>query len=129
MAKNFVSNKDETVRMFQNNFLENLSRIHFSVPLFIFLPAVGYLMFQAIAVYHLPALTIAAFFVLGLFVWTFMEYILHRFLFHWKPPGKIGERLHFVFHGVHHDYPSDSKVRSMLVLFSADLLSATCFMI
>lgn len=128
MAKNFVSNKDETVRMFQNDFLENLSRIHFSVPLFIFVPVIGYFFYQSIAVFHLPFLSIIGFLLFGLFVWTFTEYVLHRFLFHWKPPGKIGERLHFVFHGVHHDYPSDSKRLVMVPTVSIPLATLFYFM-
>jgi 4-hydroxysphinganine ceramide fatty acyl 2-hydroxylase len=23
--------------------------------------------------------------------------------------SKLGEKIHFIFHGVHHDYPSDSR--------------------
>jgi sterol desaturase/sphingolipid hydroxylase (fatty acid hydroxylase superfamily) len=48
-------------------------------------------------------------FVLGLFVWTLTEYLLHRFVFHFEPTSEFGKRLHFMTHGVHHDYPSDSK--------------------
>jgi sterol desaturase/sphingolipid hydroxylase (fatty acid hydroxylase superfamily) len=47
--------------------------------------------------------------ILGLIVWTFAEYMLHRFIFHYKPNSHLGERIHFIFHGVHHDYPSDSR--------------------
>ncbi|MFN0014099.1 MAG: sterol desaturase family protein [Saprospiraceae bacterium] len=43
----------------------------------------------------------------GLFCWTLVEYLLHRFLFHFMPSSKFGQRLHFIFHGVHHDYPND----------------------
>lgn len=128
MAKNFVSNKDETVRMFRNNFLEGLSRIHFSVPLFIFLPVVGYFLYRAVAVSHMSLLSIVGYFALGLFVWTFTEYVLHRFLFHWQPPGKIGERIHFVFHGVHHDYPSDSKRLVMVPTVSIPLATLFYFL-
>ena len=51
MPKNFVSNKDETVRMFDNNFLEACSKVHFTVPLFVYIPVIiaflyrGYLPF------------------------------------------------------------------------------------
>jgi sterol desaturase/sphingolipid hydroxylase (fatty acid hydroxylase superfamily) len=47
---------------------------------------------------------------LGIFVWTFVEYIMHRFVFHYAPANKPwAQRIHFIFHGVHHDYPSDAK--------------------
>jgi 4-hydroxysphinganine ceramide fatty acyl 2-hydroxylase len=48
-------------------------------------------------------------FVLGVFVWTLTEYLLHRFVFHYQPTSEFGKRIHFMTHGVHHDYPSDSK--------------------
>ncbi len=125
MAKNFISNKDETVRMFRNSFLENFSRIHYSVPLFIFLPVIFFFGYRSVFELHLSALNMVLYFLLGVFVWTFTEYVLHRFLFHWKPPGKIGERMHFVFHGVHHDYPSDSK--RLVMVPSVSIPLATLF--
>lgn len=108
MKKNYVSNSSESVRMFRNNFLENLSKIHFSVPLFIYVPVVIYFTYQAfINQVSLGAYT--AYFALGVFVWTGTEYFLHRYIFHFVPGSKWGLRLHFIFHGVHHDYPKDAK--------------------
>ncbi len=128
MAKNFISNKDETVRMFKNNFLEKLSHIHYSVPLYIFLPVIGYFFYDAFVVSQLSVLWIAGYFALGLFIWTLTEYVLHRFVFHWMPPGKIGARLHFIFHGVHHDYPSDSKRLVMVPTVSIPLSALFYFL-
>ena len=128
MAKNFISNKDETVRMFKNNFLEKLSHIHYSVPLYIFLPVIAYFIYDAFVVSQLSLLVIAAYFGFGLFIWTLTEYVLHRFVFHWMPPGKIGARLHFIFHGVHHDYPSDSKRLVMVPTVSIPLSALFYFL-
>src|SRR5690606_20289908 len=44
----------------------------------------------------------------GMAFWSFTEYMLHRFVFHYHPKSKIGQRIHFIAHGVHHDYPNDS---------------------
>ncbi|MCL6494113.1 MAG: sterol desaturase family protein [Ignavibacterium sp.] len=109
MPKNFVSNKDETVRMFKNDFLEALSRVHPSVPVIIYLPVILYTLYISVADYSLQFLTIVALFIFGLFIWTITEYVLHRFVFHFKPKSQFGEKIHFIFHGVHHDYPSDSR--------------------
>jgi len=120
MAKNFVSNKDECVRMFRNDFLESLSRVHFTVPLIIFVPVILYFVYQSVA----DRLGIGSILLLiagGLFIWTLTEYVLHRFVFHWLPPGKLGQRIHFIFHGVHHDYPSDSKRLVMVPTVSIPL--------
>ena len=101
----FVSNSQTSERMFKARWMEALSKVHFTVPLFLFLPIVGYCLWLAFA--QLSVGIVGAWFVGGLFVWTFVEYILHRFVFHWQPPGEIGARLHFIFHGVHHDFPND----------------------
>ena len=109
MPKNYVSNKDETVRMFENDFLETLSRVHWTVPLWLFIPIILFLLYEGFYVFSLSFLRSIFLIVSGLFVWTFTEYSLHRFVFHFKPKSNWGKRLHFIVHGVHHDYPKDSK--------------------
>ena len=109
MAKNYISNKDETVRMFKSNFFEALSKVHFTVPLCIFLPIILYFLHRSVFIFQLQVITILSLIVVGLFVWSLTEYTLHRFLFHFVPKSEIGKRIHFIFHGVHHDYPNDSK--------------------
>ena len=109
MAKNFVSNKDETVRMFESDFLEAFSRVHFTVPIIIYVPVIAYLLYLSIAVYYLAALTIVGLFLAGIAFWSLTEYLLHRFIFHFPAKSEFGKKIHFIFHGVHHDYPSDSK--------------------
>ncbi len=109
MAKKFVSNKDETVRMFKSDFMESLSRVHPSVPLIIFVPVILYMLYLSIFDFKIGALSIMGLVVFGLFIWTITEYLLHRFVFHLQLKGELGARIHFIFHGVHHDYPSDSR--------------------
>ena len=102
-SSGYVSNQVESVRMFKASWMEALSKIHFSVPLFVYIPVIVWFLFQAQG----NEWGILGLFISGLFVWTLTEYVLHRFIFHWVPPGKWGERLHFIWHGVHHDYPND----------------------
>ncbi|MDB5139488.1 MAG: fatty acid hydroxylase [Mucilaginibacter sp.] len=110
MKKNYVSNSQESVRMFKSDLFENLSKVHFTVPLFIFVPVIIFCAYKALFQMPIGIVTFIELFFLGLFVWTFVEYIMHRFVFHYMPPDKPwAMRLHFIFHGVHHDYPSDAK--------------------
>lgn len=108
MKKLFVSNSRESTRMFKSNFLESLSKVHYSVPLFIYIPVIVYFSWRALAVMHVSALEFILSFAAGLVFWTLTEYVLHRFVFHFVPKSAWGQRLHFLFHGVHHDYPSDA---------------------
>ena len=109
MKKNYISNKDESARMFKSSFLEAFTKVHWSVPLFIFIPFIGYLFYS---IWISGALSIGSsllWMLAGLFVWSVTEYVLHRFIFHQELPGKLGARIHFIVHGVHHDYPNDSR--------------------
>ncbi len=109
MAKQYVSNKDETVRLFKSDFLEFLSRTHWSVPLFIFVPVAVYCLYQSIAVLNFSIPAVIGWAIIGLVLWTATEYFMHRFVFHFEPLGPWTAKIHFLLHGVHHDYPMDSK--------------------
>lgn len=109
MSKNYVSNSRESSRMFKSNFLESLSKVHYSVPLFIFLPVIFYFTWKAFVPGEMSILKYIGFYSGGLFIWSLTEYVMHRFVFHFTPHGKLMERIHFIFHGVHHDYPNDAK--------------------
>ncbi len=109
MRKLYVSNKDESVRLFKYNWMEFFSKVHYSVPLIIFIPVIGWFLYLSTMSAELSWWSIGVMYVLGLVVWTLVEYALHRFIFHFEPKSKLGEQIHFLFHGVHHDYPNDSK--------------------
>ena len=109
MTKLYVSNKDETARMFKSDFLEFFSKVHWTVPLFIYVPVIGFLFYYSIANYKLPALQMLELILAGAIVWTFTEYMLHRFVFHFHATSDLGKRITFMFHGVHHAYPNDTK--------------------
>ncbi len=94
--------------MFDNDFLEWFSHIHPATPIVLFMPLVGFLLWYSMSVSALSVGLVALLFAFGMFLWTFMEYILHRFVFHYQPKSSWGQRLHFVMHGVHHDFPSDA---------------------
>ncbi|HEU4552322.1 MAG TPA: sterol desaturase family protein [Chitinophaga sp.] len=107
MKKNYVSNSEESVRMFKAGWMEALSKVHFTVPLILYVPVILYCIWHAFAVAGMGILSFIGCFAAGLFLWTITEYIMHRWVFHYIPKSKWGLRLHFIFHGVHHDYPND----------------------
>jgi len=109
MKKNFISNSSESIRMFKNDLFENLSKVHYFVPLIVYVPIIGFLVWKSFTDVHMDFLHFIGWAVIGLFLWTITEYIMHRWVFHFYPKSKIGKRIHFIFHGVHHDYPNDAK--------------------
>jgi sterol desaturase/sphingolipid hydroxylase (fatty acid hydroxylase superfamily) len=98
---------EEPIRLFKSNFMEFFTHIHPAIVALIWLPIILYFFISAI-IDHVPGTSWAYIplgFVAGLLVWTFMEYSLHRFLFHFKPKSPLQERISFLFHGVHHAQP------------------------
>jgi sterol desaturase/sphingolipid hydroxylase (fatty acid hydroxylase superfamily) len=99
--------KPVTCRMFETPLIERFSRIHPLTPFLFWLPVLGYLGVRS-AAHGIGALQGVGFALGGLLVWTLSEYVLHRYLFHYVGPRPWQRRVHFVLHGVHHDFPQDS---------------------
>nr|XP_021528266.1 fatty acid 2-hydroxylase isoform X1 [Aotus nancymaae] len=116
------------IRLFQSDLIEGLSKtVWYSVPV-IWMPLVLYLswsyyrtfaqgnvrLFTSFTTEHAVAVPKSMFpgiFMLGIFLWSLMEYFIHRFLFHMKPPSDSYYliMLHFVMHGQHHKAPFDGS--------------------
>ncbi len=125
LMKLYQSNKAETPRMFKSDFMEFFSRVHWTVPLWLFIPIIGGFLYLAFTVDRRTPFEISWLFLSGLFVWTLTEYVLHRFVFHYHPKTEWGRNFHWMFHGVHHDYPSDPL--RLVMVPSVSLPLATLF--
>lgn len=101
----------EPIRLFKSDFLEFFTHISPLAILVLWLPVVVLLL--AFSARTASAAVILAGFLAGLFLWTFAEYTLHRFLFHYQPRTERLERIFFLFHGVHHAQP---QVKTRLVM-------------
>ena len=106
--------------MFENPLLERLSHISPRTVLAIFIPY-GALAFNQGLRVGTDLATAAWLFLAGIFFWTFFEYIMHRFVFHFYPDWKFQQRLQFTMHGVHHQYPNDRDRLVMPVTVSVPL--------
>ncbi len=106
--------KDQgTTALFKHPVLEKLARTHVSVPLTIYVVGSAILMYINFSRGYSTPLQGIGLFAIGLFVWTFVEYIMHKHLFHMLPTNKIKERVQYTFHGIHHDYPRDKTRLAM----------------
>lgn len=107
-------------RLFENPLLDKFSRVHWTMPLVVYIPIVVLLAWLSLRAFS-PLMVIAAALV-GYFIWTLIEYFGHRYLFHAELPGTWGARLHFLIHGVHHVHPSDPLRLVMPPLLSAPIM-------
>lgn len=108
-----INVNDEPIRLFTSDFLEYFTHISPLVVLVIWLPVVVFFIFSTLSTQTVPGYLLPAGLLLGLFLWSFAEYILHRFLFHFPAKTPWQERLAFLFHGIHHKQP---KIKTRLVM-------------
>jgi 4-hydroxysphinganine ceramide fatty acyl 2-hydroxylase len=126
--RRYVSNQDESCRMFRTAWLERCSHVAPWIPHVIFVPVI--VVAAWIGLTRLDAGSFVLYMLAGMVLWSLAEYTIHRFVFH--PPDWIEEdtrritgglapgepvmpalptlrhRFYFLVHGVHHDYPNDS---------------------
>uniref|UniRef100_A0A8C3JBH1 Fatty acid 2-hydroxylase n=1 Tax=Calidris pygmaea TaxID=425635 RepID=A0A8C3JBH1_9CHAR len=119
---------DRPIRLFHSDILEYLSKTAWYVVFIVWAPVVLYLswvsytslaqgntrLFSSFTTeysipvhkYYFPFI-----FLLGMFLWSLLEYLIHRFVFHMKPPASNYYliTLHFLLHGQHHKSPFDSS--------------------
>ena len=122
-----LKNKPHTkgTKKFDNKIIERLSRTHIAIPLVIFsVISIGLMVYgfdkSYINVYNAVPLFLA-----GLLVFSLVEYLMHRYLFHLSPKTKKAEKFAYTVHGVHHDYPKDKDRLAMPIPLSITL--ATLF--
>jgi sterol desaturase/sphingolipid hydroxylase (fatty acid hydroxylase superfamily) len=108
MAQQYVSNKNETVRMFESNFLEFFSHCHPLTPSVLYLPVVGVMFYLSLWRRNLPIWAVAVLFAAGILIWTLIEYLIHRYIFHHSSQKGWARRFHFIIHGSHHERPKDA---------------------
>jgi len=110
-----------TRRLFDNPILERLSRTHISVPLIIFAIYSTALVYWSVTHTTLSVWATVGLFFAGLLVFTWVEYLVHRYLFHMRTYTKAREKLQYTLHGVHHEFPKDKDRLAMPPLLSITL--------
>ncbi len=110
-----INHSDVPIRLFKSNFLEFFTHISPITIVVFWLPIAIFFMVKAIqfAVANGIWLHIPIAFILGLFLWSLTEYLLHRFVFHFNAKTPLQERISFMFHGVHHAQP---QLKTRLVM-------------
>lgn len=112
-------------RVFRNPILEKLTHTHIAYPLTIFyglgVILLGYTLYEG---FIAPGSSILLF-IGGLLTFTLVEYLIHRYTFHMEADTPKKERLQYVLHGAHHDFPKDKTRLAMPPLVS--IVLATVF--
>ncbi len=122
-----IHNKGQA-QLFKNQNLEFLTKTHPLVIWGMYLPVITLLPYYSLAGLHFGGLSVFFLFLAGMFFWSFTEYILHRFLFHFIAESDMGKRINYILHGNHHEYPRD-KDRLFMPAAPSLITSSVLFII
>ncbi|XP_031845440.1 fatty acid 2-hydroxylase isoform X2 [Nomia melanderi] len=111
---NLPVNRD--IRMFKSNILETLTITPWYLVPIVWVPVAVYFIYIGFVTnaghytgHRLFEILVS--YMSGILLWTLLEYVLHRKVFHFKPPAtsKLLITAHFLLHGVHHKAPFDNR--------------------
>jgi sterol desaturase/sphingolipid hydroxylase (fatty acid hydroxylase superfamily) len=103
-----IHNKGQA-QLFRNEYLEMLTKTHPLVIWGIYLPLIGYFLYYSSARLDYSIVRIILVLLSGVLFWTFFEYIMHRFIFHWVAENERARKIVYVMHGNHHEFPRDKE--------------------
>jgi len=103
-----IHNKGQA-KIFENSFLESLTKGNPLVIWGIYIPILSYSLYYAYTTVGFSFIKILILFFGAILFWTFFEYIAHRFLFHMISEKPKMQRIAYIFHGNHHHYPRDKQ--------------------
>jgi 4-hydroxysphinganine ceramide fatty acyl 2-hydroxylase len=118
-----ISNKGTTT-IFENPVLERLSRTHFAVPVTLYYLASASCLAIAFSNDSISFGQVLWMFPTGLIAFSLVEYLIHRFLFHFNATTEKQQALQYNIHGVHHAFPRDKDRLVMPPLLSIVLAAA-----
>jgi sterol desaturase/sphingolipid hydroxylase (fatty acid hydroxylase superfamily) len=121
METAFIPKNKGSRQLFSNPILEKLSRTHIAVPLIIFFVYASVLLYWSVTHTSLSPWLSAGMFLLGTLTFTWVEYMVHRHVFHMKTYTELRAKLQYTMHGVHHEFPKDKDRLAMPPLLSVTI--------
>ncbi|MET6999574.1 sterol desaturase family protein [Chitinophaga defluvii] len=103
-----IKNKGQA-RLFESQHLEMLTKTHPLVIWGMYLPVIGYMLYYSHSTLGYSIGKVALVFIGAMLFWSFFEYIMHRFMFHFSSDSPRLQRIIYVMHGNHHEYPRDKQ--------------------
>ena len=128
MSVEVIPQNKGSKKLFENKILEKLTRTHIAIPISLFIIYSGALLYyNIVSIGSLTPLETTGLFFAGFFVFTLVEYVMHRYLFHIGTSTKKREKLQYTLHGVHHEYPKDKERLAMPPVMSIVIATTLLF--
>ncbi|MBK6892300.1 MAG: sterol desaturase family protein [Flavobacteriales bacterium] len=105
-------------RIFKNPVLEAFSKTHIAIPLALFWSVGIITLWYSMAKLAISWQTVLVFFLGGIVLFTLVEYVMHRYLYHIPAQSEKRKRFQYVIHGIHHEHPRDKARLAMPPLVS-----------
>jgi 4-hydroxysphinganine ceramide fatty acyl 2-hydroxylase len=115
--------KHEGTKILSDNpLIEKVTRTNTAVPITLYYLLGAIFLLIGIAYAKTGIIQSIALFFGGFLLFTFLEYAMHRWLFHMSTHTPFRKRIQYIMHGVHHEYPKDKDRLSMPIPASLFIL-------
>lgn len=115
-------------QIFENPILERLTRTHISIPLIIFNVGGIAIIYYGMTNGFINVAEVVISYLIGMLLFSLVEYLMHRYIFHMEPTNKTKAEIQYKFHGVHHEYPKDKERLAMPPVVSIVLVVILFFL-
>ena len=121
VMKHFKVDNKGTGQLFHNKFLERLTRTPFLVPVLFYYLVSLICIWHAYTSPNISLLDNIWMIPTGMVAFSFVEYLIHRFLFHFNASTEKQEKIQYSIHGIHHEFPRDKDRLVMPIAISVIL--------
>lgn len=108
--------------------LDHLIHVHPLTTVALFTPVIAVCVWFSVAGGQTAGWAFVGWAAAGYVTWTLSEYWGHRIVLHYEPEKGFGARVHYVLHGVHHDYPTDPRRSILSPLLSVPMVGGTIYL-
>ena len=103
-----IHNKGQA-QLFKNQYVEMLTKTHPLVIWGIYTPIICYFLYYSGSSLGYSVARVVLTFLGGGLFWSFFEYLMHRFAFHWVGESPRAQKFVYIMHGNHHHFPRDKE--------------------
>ncbi|MBQ0826561.1 sterol desaturase family protein [Streptomyces tagetis] len=111
---------------FSSRLLDNVVHVHPLTTTLMFGPVVAVCVYFALG--RAGGWALLGWAAAGYLAWTLSEYWGHRVVLHWEPEQGFGARLHWLLHGVHHEYPQDARRSILSPILSVPMVGGAVYL-
>lgn len=99
--------------LYKSSLMETITRAPIYVTQFMWIVIIVLFLYASLFRINISIGQMALQFIIGMLTWTFLEYMIHRFVYHTETNSDAFIKLQFTMHTIHHQHPKDSDRLAM----------------